>query len=54
MKVRRQYEEVEAAESQWGFDTERYTRVQTNYSSEHWSWGDSHHVGTRDNGLREN
>lgn len=32
----------------------RYTHGQTNFAFHRWSWGDSHRVGTRDHGLREN
>lgn len=30
----------------------RYTHGQTNFAFHGWSWGDSHRVGTRDNGGR--
>lgn len=52
-KVRTFYEGVEGVESQWAFETERYTHGRANFASMCWSWGDSHRVGTANNGLRE-
>lgn len=50
-KVRTQYEGVEGGESQWGVLRHNDAHGRTNFASKSWSWGDSHRVGTGDNGA---